>query len=295
MFYVKYKKYTLAIIFASSLLALETNALAEEGNKNYVSAGNVSVSWAFNHFLGNYPKGGRLTDLTFRFTVNNETLHAKGAYFAQQFFFDNSGNEGNSAYTGLQPQPDKDGKQYLGAVFSTFIAKSKSTDKNCSDGADGGAGVSCGVVFPATYMHTYKILVHKDLNHTWSGEVEDEQSGQKTHIGSWTLPDHTGDIKPSGTGFGEYYAYYKPGYPQFVVPSCDKLAKISVIYGPVSTTNYGGGVGSIYNPHEYNSKECKSESSNYSAKSISTKIKPSGGKELTVNGQEIKRGWISEI
>ncbi len=295
MFNKKNSKFCLVISTASVLLMGVLSVIAAPGDKNYVDAGNVSVSWKLNQFLANYPQNGRLTNLTFRFTVNENTLRASGTYFAQQFFFDNPGTEGNiGGYTGLQPRPDQDGKQYLRAVFSTFIAKSKSTDENCHDGADGGPGVSCSVLFPATYGHTYKILVHKISEHTWRGEVEDEQSGKKLHIGSWTLPDHVGDIKPSGNGFSEYYAYYERGYPQFVVPSCDKLAEISVIYGPVSTTNYGGGVGSIYNPYEYNSKVCKSQTSNYSAKAITTKIKFSEDKELTANGQEIRRGWVSK-
>lgn len=47
---------------------------------------------------------------------------------------------------GLQPRPDKNGKQRLHAAFSSFIAGTTSKDTQCSDGADGGAGVSCATV-----------------------------------------------------------------------------------------------------------------------------------------------------
>lgn len=286
-------KMSTAILTIASAVAMSSASVMADTAKGNVPAGNVGINWKIDKFLGQHPGNGLLTDLTFMFKVNDETLHQKGTYFAQQFYFDNPGTEGNTAYTGLQPQPDKDGKQYLRAVFSSFIAKTKSTDKNCSDGADGGAGVSCGVVFPATYGHTYKIHLTKTDAHTWSGDVEDEQTSQRVHIGSWSLADHIGNIKPSGIGFAEYYAYYESGYPQFVVPECSRLAKISVLYGPVSTTNYGGGAGSVSGAYEYNSKECKGVASGYSVKTVDAMVTFPGDKKIAVKGQEVQRGFVS--
>jgi len=279
----------------SFLLLSFVNIGVVQAHPGYVKAGNVLVSWDIHNFLGNYPSGGRLTDITFRFIVHNETLHARGTYFAQQFYFDTPEENGGIAYTGVQPQPDKKGRQYLKAIFSTFIANSTSTDKRCSYGADGGPGVSCYAIVPATYGYTYKILVHKIAAHTWSGEIEEKETGRKIHIGSWTLPEYVGDIKNSGVGFNEYYLFYKPGYPQFSTTSCDKLAKTSVIFGPVSTTNYGGGVGNIHSPYEYNTKECLGNKSQYSSRVVKDNVELPGGKVLSAEGQEIKRGFVSKI
>ncbi|CAI3926916.1 unnamed protein product [Commensalibacter communis] len=288
---VKNKKQTISLIvgiFSTFLIGI-SNAMA------YVPAGNVGFSWQIGKFVKPYNNTG-LTNLTFRFTVNKNTLHATGTYFAQQFYFNNSGNQGNGAYTGLQPQYDINGKQYLRAVFSSFIANSTTTDPNCSNGADGGPGVSCGVVFPTTYGHNYKITVKKTTGNTWSGDLQDEQTGQTVHIGSWTLPSTVSNLQTSGSGFAEYYAFYKVGFPQFVVPSCNLLAKISVFYGPVTSTDFGGAIGNtskMYFPFEYNT-DCIGSLSNFSSKTVSTKINMTPY-QLTGYGYQIERGWVSTI
>ncbi|ELY5941310.1 hypothetical protein SNN83_004487, partial [Cronobacter malonaticus] len=258
-------------------------ALAQE---NYVDAGNVSVTWA----MKGMDMSKRLTNVSFPFVVNKDTLRKSGTYFAQQFFFD---GVNNGAYLGLQPREDKNGKTYIRGVFSSFIEGSTSTDSNCSDGADGGAGVSCGFEFPASYGEEYTITVTKTNNTTWSGDAIHRKSGQVIHIGSWSLPDNVGDIMPSGGGFIEYYAYYEPGYPQFVVPECDKLAKVDVIFGPVQSTNYGGVVGDISNPYEYNTKECLSEASGYSAVPNENYIGLPDGSTVSAVGYRIVRGFVS--
>ncbi|MFZ4832096.1 hypothetical protein [Rouxiella sp. Mn2063] len=294
-FFIKKIKVVKIVISFSLLLNSVLHVSVVQAHSSYVNAGNVLVSWDIHNFIGHYPPGGKLTDITFRFTVNNETLHARGTYFAQQFYFDTPEENGGIAYTGVQPQPDRKGRQYLKAIFSTFIANSTSTDKRCSHGADGGPGVSCYAVIPATYGYTYKILVHKLAAHTWSGEIEEKETGRKIHIGTWTLPEYVGDIKNSGVGFSEYYLYYKPGYPQFVTPSCDKIAKVNVTFGPVSTTNYGGGVGNVHSPYEYNTQECLGHKSKYSSRTVKDNVEFPGGKVLSAEGQEIKRGFVSQI
>lgn len=262
---------------------------------DYVDAGNVSVSWKLDELSGASPETSRFTNLTFRFNVDEETLHHEGTYFAQQFHFDNAGSGGNTGYLGLQPRQDNDGKKYLRAVFSSFISGTKTTDNNCSAGADGGDGASCGIEFPATYGHTYAIKVYKTTGHTWNGEVQDQTSKEVVHIGSWTLPDSVGDLQPSGEGFAEYYAFYKPGYPQFVVPECSQLAKINVFYGPVTTTDFDGGIGSISNVYEYNSKECMGDASGFSSQPEKVNITMPNGQVLSAEGQHVVRGFVSKI
>ncbi|MGV3345714.1 hypothetical protein ACGVWS_08180 [Enterobacteriaceae bacterium LUAb1] len=259
----------------------------------YVDAGNVLVQWKLNK-LHNAPSvDPRFTNLTFRFNVNNETMHNDGTYFAQQFHFENTGSENNTGYLGLQPRKNRHGQSYMKAIFSSFIAGSKTHDRNCHSGADGGPGVSCAVLFPATYGRTYEITIHQTAENTWSGEVRDQLSGEETHIGSWTLPDSFGKLLPSGEGFAEYYAFYKPNYPQFVVPDCSQLAKINVFYGPVTTTDFGGGIGSITNSSEYNSEECQLNNSGFDAQPEKFSVTLPNGRVLMADGQKVIRGFVS--
>ncbi|KAF8185246.1 hypothetical protein K438DRAFT_1973957 [Mycena galopus ATCC 62051] len=79
-------------------------------------------------------------DITFPMTIV-EADHFSGYYFAKQFTFGNS----SIGYTGRRPRPDSGGLSGLHGVFSSFIVGTTTTDPNCKNGADGGAGVSCGI------------------------------------------------------------------------------------------------------------------------------------------------------
>lgn len=259
---------------------------------SYVPAGNVAVHWKIDKFKENTDEKKRLTNLTFRFTVNEPTLHAAGTYFAMQFIFDSPDGRNKLAYTGLQPRASKNGSDYMRAVFSTFVNGSTSTHQNCSPGADGSPGVKCGVEFKADYGKLYKIEVTKDTNNIWHGIVQNSNGDAVVDIGSWKLPNDVGNIIPSYYGFAEYYAHYQPGYPQFVVPSCDKLAKIDVIFGPVSTLNNGGGVGSVSKAYEYGDRACRSKDSGYKTESLWEATGDPFDKDSYRGAVRILRGWI---
>jgi hypothetical protein len=263
--------------------------------QDYVDAGNVSVSWKLDALSGASPETARLSTLTFRFRVDQTTLEHEGTYFAQQIHFDNTGPGGDIGYLGLQPRQRKDGKQYLRAVFSSFISGSRSSDANCSDGADGGDGVSCGVDFATSYGHLYEIKVSKVGERLWRGQVQDMTSHEIIHIGSWSLPGSTGDLQPSGEGFAEYYDFYKPDYPQFVVPSCSQLAKIKVFFGPVTTTDFNGGYGSTTDAKEYNSKPCQGVASGFSSQTEAMHITLPDGRHANPHGVMVIRGWVSTL
>lgn len=275
---------------AGAIFALFGGGCATAADIHGIPGGNVHVDWNINAL----PASTTVSNLTFRFSLNNDTLHGLGTYYAQQFYFDNPGSGDNTAYLGLQPQPDSNGQSYLRAVFSSFIAGSTSTDANCSDGADGGAGVSCGLVFPADYSHDYEFTVHKTAEHTWSGDVLDKQTGNVVHAGSWTLPESVTNLQPSGSGFMEYYRHYQDGYDWFTFPSCDRLAKSDIVYGPVSTTDAGGAVGNVTNPYEYNSEQCQGAASGYSAETQTIPVTLADGQTLQADGVHIIRGFISD-
>ncbi|KFX91263.1 hypothetical protein O988_07827 [Pseudogymnoascus sp. VKM F-3808] len=195
----------------------------------------VQSDWSFP----NSPSGG-LKDLTFGFYMGYAP-HAAGYYFAQQFNFNGISDVG---YIGLQPRPNVDGHNVAHAAFSTFQAGSTTSDPNCSQGADGGAGVSCAVDFNADYSHTYHVVVEFDSGTTWSGKVVDTTSGQETHIGTYTLPSGAGGIKSSQVGFVEYYPWNSGTH------NCGDLPKAGVtMYYPTTSTS-GAGTGTIGQPYE---------------------------------------------
>lgn len=195
----------------------------------------VGLSWS----ISDIPSTG-LTDITFPVSMPNAT-HESGYYYAQQFAFKGQSDVG---YTGLQPRPDFNSQPVVHGVFSSFISGTTTNDSNCSDGADGGAGVSCAVEIEATYEHGYLLKIQNTEGTTWTGTLADAVTGAETHIGSYTLPSGSGGIEGSQVGFVEYYPWNAAGGH-----SCSALPRTSVTFGAPSTS--GGNSGSLGKPYEY--------------------------------------------
>ncbi|MEV4937634.1 RICIN domain-containing protein [Streptomyces zaomyceticus] len=208
-----------------------------------VGGGNVSVGWS----IPDTPTAG-LTNITFPMTINSDTAHQSGIYFAQQFSFAT-----NLGYTGLQPRADVAGKERLRGVFSVFGEGASSTHTNCSSGADGGAGVSCGVEFDAVYGHKYDLKVSKTGTNTWTGTAIDTVTGTSTQIGTYTLANGSGDIRGSQGGFVEYY---------LSIPSCSLMPRADGVLGGPTSTDAGGLTGTSRAKYEYS--DCVG-TSNYAA------------------------------
>ena len=193
-----------------------------------------TISWN----VTNVPQNG-LTDITFPFSIANSP-HKTGYYFAQQFNFNGQSDIG---YTGLQPRPDSNSNPVIHAVFSSFIKDSTTTDGNCHNGADGGAGVSCSVEFSGPYENAYQLEIRNTKDTTWNGTVVDATTGRRVHVGSYTLPAGTQGIKGSQVGFVEYYPWNTGSH------TCASLPYTSMVFGvPTSTT---GAIGSLGNAYEY--------------------------------------------
>ncbi|KAJ5816658.1 hypothetical protein N7447_008891 [Penicillium robsamsonii] len=176
-----------------------------------------------------------IREITFPINIANAP-HEVGFYFAQQFTFAGQSDVG---YTGLQPQVDSSAGSVVHAAFSSFVPGTTSTDENCSDGADGGPGVSCAVNIDGTYANTYNINVKNSEGTTWVGTLIDSVTGKETHIGSYTLPDTTRGIEGGQLGFVEYFVGTK---------ECGDLPKTAVTFGnPIVK----GLTGSIDVPYEY--------------------------------------------
>ena len=209
---------------------LETTAARAD-----TGAGNVLISWT----LPGVPSAG-VTNIAFPITVEPSTVHNDGTYFADQFNFTNAKDVG---YTGLQPRPDVNGHERLHAAFSSFIAGTASSDTNCSNGADGGAGVSCATEFDGTYGHTYDMVVALTGPDTWTGTAVDTVSELRHHVGTYTLPTGSGNLAGSQVGFVEYY---------LGVPSCNQMPQVNVIFGGPTSTDVGGLRGTSTADYEYN-------------------------------------------
>ncbi|KAK1142373.1 hypothetical protein N8T08_007925 [Aspergillus melleus] len=198
----------------------------------------VGVEWS----VTGAPSTG-LSDITFPMSIANAP-HETGFYFAQQYGFHGLSDIG---YTGLQPRPDTTtGTSIIHAVFSSFVPGSISSDDNCSDGADGGEGVSCSIEIPAPYDRTYHLVVENEKGTTtWTGTLVDTQDGNSTHIGSYTLPRGAGGIMDSQVGFVEYYPWNaQPSH------TCESLpATNASFWDPISSVE--GVQGSVGKPYEY--------------------------------------------
>lgn len=219
-------RYAVAVAAAGSLFTAPGAATAA------VTGGNVLVGWS----ISGVPNSG-MTNITFPITVNPATAHVSGIYFAQQYNFAKA-----MGYTGLQPRANNGSNERLHGVFSTFTAGASSSDPNCHDGADGGPGVSCAADFDAVYGHRYDITVSRTGSDTWTGTATDRVTGRSTHLGTYTLPSGSGNLKGSQSGFVEYYAG---------IPSCSTMPRADVVFGGPTSTDAGGLSGTTRANYEY--------------------------------------------
>ncbi|MFJ7962465.1 DUF3472 domain-containing protein [Streptomyces sp. NPDC096324] len=221
--------------YATALAAGALLLSAAQASAAAVSGGNVSITWQ----IPNAPASG-LTDITFPMTVAPATAHRDGIYFAQQYSFQRN----VAGYTGLQPRPSIGGKERLHGVFSVFGPGASTRDPNCYGGADGGAGVSCAADFDGVYGHRYDLTVARTGTDTWTGTATDTVTNQSVHIGTYTVPQGSGNLQGWQGGFVEYY---------LGVPSCSAIPRSDAVFGAPTSTNAGGLRGTSRANYEYGS------------------------------------------
>lgn len=210
---------------------------------------NAQANWGWS--IENVPEGG-LKDISFPLAATGSN-HTKHYYYAMQYPF--IGHE-DIGYTGLQPQEDKeDGTVQIRGVFSTFISGSTTDDKLCSEGADGGPGISCGLIFPGSYDHTYNMVIKNTAGTTWTGTAVDSVNGDKYHLGTYTLPTGSGGIEGGHMGFVEDYVG---------VDSCSESPVGGVVVGVPFSDSVKNTSGVIKEPSE--SGTCVGSAVNWAAK-----------------------------
>lgn len=95
--------------------------------------------------------------------------------------------------------------------------------------------MSCSKTFSASYDDTYNLEVKNIGNTTWQGTAISKNTGTKTHVGSYTLPDGFQGIRDYQTGFVEYFvAANGPN------GNCSEYPYTSATFGaPTSTVGKG--------------------------------------------------------
>lgn len=210
---------------------------------------NAQANWSWD--IENVPEEG-IKDITFPMSVKG-SAHKKHYYYAQQYPF--VGND-DIGYTGLQPQEDADnGTAQIRGVFSNFIKGATTDDDLCSEGADGGPGISCGLVFAGDYEATYNMVVRNTGDTTWTGTAVNEETGEEHHLGTYKLPAGTKGIKGGHMGFVEDYVG---------VDQCSEMPKGGAVVGNPFSESAKNAKGSINEPGE--SGTCVGKEANWSAK-----------------------------
>lgn len=102
--------------------------------------------------------------------------------------------------------------------------------------------MSCSVDFPALYSNGFELVIRNTEGTTWTGTAVDV-TGNRVHIGSYTLPAGTKGVAGHQGGFVEYYPWNSGTH------TCGSLPHTSVVFGlPTTSTN---GVGSLSSAYEY--------------------------------------------
>ncbi|KAJ5198926.1 Protein of unknown function DUF3472 [Penicillium cf. griseofulvum] len=218
-------KFSQSLLFALPFLQ---SAAAQGG-------GMVGIGWS----VEKVPEEG-LKEIFFPMDVSGAPQES-GFYFAQQFGFVNQDNVG---YTGLQPRQNVNGLPVIHGVFSSFNAGTTSDDPNCSEGADGGPGVSCAVEIVSPYEHQYQLHIKNTEGTKWVGTLVDVVKGNSTQIGSYTLPAGSKGLQSSQLGFVELYKWNDEKKDHV----CSDVPKQGVIFGAPISKGYSG---ALSEPYEY--------------------------------------------
>lgn len=219
---------------------MKTSTLAIAALAPSTCLAGIGHSWSFS----GSPSGG-MKDITFGFGVS-KAAHKRGYYFANQYNFENIKEV---SYTGVQPQTDSNGQASIRGVFSSFQGGTTSDHPNCSDGADGGSGVSCAVTLNVDDFGGRFDCVIENIGGTkWRGTLKNAATGQSAVIGEFVQPSGAGGIANSQVGFLEYFL--ANGNPNF---QCKDQFKTEVSYYYPTSTTSGAGTGKIAKPYQYGS------------------------------------------
>ncbi|BEJ15399.1 hypothetical protein CspHIS471_0500040 [Cutaneotrichosporon sp. HIS471] len=148
-----------------------------------------------------------------RFYIDPGSTWRSGYYMSTSWIYTKSWNE--LQYFGLQPRTAGDGPTTGRLVYSVFGNGTRSTNKRCSNGADGGAGTSCSlnINFQAGqwYRIESKIIAKTATENRWEGTFIDEGTGVRTVIADFYTPVAFGGLNDAVAQWLEWYKYNLDG------------------------------------------------------------------------------------
>ncbi|CRY44925.1 DUF3472 domain-containing protein [Burkholderia pseudomallei] len=211
------KKTAIAMIGVLSLVS----SVSEASGSNSTQYG-VHVVNFFGNFKEKPPEGFR--NLTYPINILYGPNERK-LYYAQYVMFNEATHGKGAFYYGIQPQGG--GEAFV--LFSFFGKNARVVDaKHCSEGADGGEGVTCNTVkikFKFGVIYDFSVeLVGEGVNENiWEGSVFDTSTREKIKIGSWATPKSIGYLSGLSSGFIEDFVG---------VDRCSDIPATSAYFGP---------------------------------------------------------------
>lgn len=139
--------------------------------------------------------------------VDPNTHKGAGYYAANSHLFQDE----SFYYFGLQPFESGNGVYYL--VFGEHTEIVDST--RCRNGADGGSGISCHMIYPwkMGVEYTFELKVTKkfdDGRRLWNGTLI-EPSGERVYIASWIVGKEKGNMSGRNAQWLEWWPYNGDG------------------------------------------------------------------------------------
>lgn len=200
---------------------------------------NISYSLESANTVGGYDK------IVFPITVNEAPFTGRNYYYALQAnFLKNTDPKkgGDAIYIGLQPR--EAGKNLV--IFSTFGPGTTALSSNCKQGADGGSGTSCSIIYDWKPDTPYVLTMQKEYKDStsnldvWSGHIQNKKTLESLEIGRFSVPKERLGLTNSMYHFNEYFPFNNSKYKKPADRPCIQYSKITV-YAPagyVKNTQY---------------------------------------------------------
>jgi hypothetical protein len=194
-----------------------------------VPGGLAGLDWS----IANTPETG-LTDIVFPIRFEAFVHQDDTYYYSQSFNFMTPRGINGLSHVGFQSSSNIGNHTMVNAIFSTTVLGATSGDVFCSQDPD---ALRCFTGVEIDPADTYNIHVWpgERKNH-WGCSATNARTGDKWHVGSFDLPEGTGNIEGGQSGFVEYFPWNND-----TSPDCALLDYTSVIFGaPFTKTEYAG-------------------------------------------------------
>jgi len=154
-----------------------------------------------------------------------QSAHVAGYTYSWGIIF-----EGTDKFCGvsLEPRPDADGKPVMRVSLISQVKGTTTTDSNCHL-IEPDNGVLCTVDLSAPYSDAFvlemaNLIINDGGSTTWTAAFVDMTTGNRVHIGTYTLPTGVGALRDLFSG-SLTYVWEEPGeHP------CSELKRTQVAF-----------------------------------------------------------------